>query len=189
MTKCQKYLTYAIFFNSWWFKDVKNDNPNCSDPRSESILIRSGTQEYRYTVEDRLLHCPHRFIQFWFNMYWVSSVLKDCLFGVGCLQLVAELSQIALYPGCIGFRFYSIFSSFFSFLPHTSSSDWLPLPTPFLLACYKYRHKICNKPVRTVQKSVFNCISVFLCPGSNQSRFGSAEYHFWHPWTTSCSKI
>ena len=63
MTKCQKYLTYAIFFNSWWFKDVKNDNPKCSDPRSESRLIRSGTQEYRYTVEDRLLHCPHRFIQ------------------------------------------------------------------------------------------------------------------------------
>ena len=30
MTKCQKYPTYAIFLNSWWFKDVKNDN---SDPR------------------------------------------------------------------------------------------------------------------------------------------------------------
>ena len=30
---CQKYPTYAIFLNSWWFKDVKNDNPKCSDPR------------------------------------------------------------------------------------------------------------------------------------------------------------
>ena len=33
MTKWQKYPTYAIFLNSWWFKDVKNDNPKCSDPR------------------------------------------------------------------------------------------------------------------------------------------------------------
>ena len=24
---------YAIFLNSWWFKDVKNDNPKYSDPR------------------------------------------------------------------------------------------------------------------------------------------------------------
>ena len=49
MAKCHKYLTYAIFFHSWWFKDVKNYNPKCSDQRSESILIRSGTQEYRHT--------------------------------------------------------------------------------------------------------------------------------------------
>ena len=33
MTKWQKYPTYAIFLNSWWFKDVKNDNPKYSDPR------------------------------------------------------------------------------------------------------------------------------------------------------------
>ena len=33
MTKWQKYPTYAIFLKSWWFKDVKNDNPKCSDPR------------------------------------------------------------------------------------------------------------------------------------------------------------
>ena len=33
MTKWQKYPTYAIFLNSWWFKDVKNDNPKCSDLR------------------------------------------------------------------------------------------------------------------------------------------------------------
>ena len=33
MTKWQKYQTYAIFLNSWWFKDVINDNPKCSDPR------------------------------------------------------------------------------------------------------------------------------------------------------------
>ena len=32
MTKWPKYPTYAIFLNSWWFKDVKNDNPEYSDP-------------------------------------------------------------------------------------------------------------------------------------------------------------
>ena len=25
--------TYAILLNSWWFKDVKKDNPKCFDPR------------------------------------------------------------------------------------------------------------------------------------------------------------
>ena len=33
MTKWPKYPTYAIFLNSWWFKDVKNDNTKYSDPR------------------------------------------------------------------------------------------------------------------------------------------------------------
>ena len=38
MTKWQKYPTYAIFLNSWWFKDVKNDIlkcPKCYQIRSE----------------------------------------------------------------------------------------------------------------------------------------------------------
>ena len=35
MTKCQEYQTYAIFLNSWWFEDVKNDIPIQSDIRSE----------------------------------------------------------------------------------------------------------------------------------------------------------
>ena len=28
--KCLKDPTYAIFLNSWWFKDVQNDIPKCS---------------------------------------------------------------------------------------------------------------------------------------------------------------
>ena len=28
-----KYPTNAIFLNSWWLKDVKNDNPKSSYPR------------------------------------------------------------------------------------------------------------------------------------------------------------
>ena len=58
MTKCQKYPTYAIFLNSWWFKDVKNDILKCpkcyeirSDPKSKSPL-----------VDFRLLQCPTRLI-------------------------------------------------------------------------------------------------------------------------------
>ena len=62
LLKCQEYQTYAIFLNSCWFKDVKNDIPKCpkwsdpttdptSDPRSKSPL-----------VDFRLLHCPPRFI-------------------------------------------------------------------------------------------------------------------------------
>ena len=31
--KMTHMLTYAIFLNSWWFKDVKNDNPKYSYPR------------------------------------------------------------------------------------------------------------------------------------------------------------
>ena len=35
---CHKYTNtqihkYSIFLNSWWFKDVKNDNTKYSDPR------------------------------------------------------------------------------------------------------------------------------------------------------------
>ena len=73
----------CYIFNSWWFKDVKNDNPKCpkcsaprfksrrfesrrfesrSESRFKSRLIRSGTEEYRCTVDNRLLHCPTRFI-------------------------------------------------------------------------------------------------------------------------------
>ena len=33
MTKWQKYSTCAIFLNSRWFKDVRNDNPKCSHLR------------------------------------------------------------------------------------------------------------------------------------------------------------
>ena len=40
----QKYPTYAIFFNSWWFKDVKNDN-EIRDP------TRDPVQKHRYTVD------------------------------------------------------------------------------------------------------------------------------------------
>ena len=38
LLKCQEYQTYAIFLNSCWFKDVKNDIPKClkwSDPTTD----------------------------------------------------------------------------------------------------------------------------------------------------------
>ena len=74
MTKWQKYPTYAIFLNSWWFKDVKNDNPKYSDPR--------------YTV-DFCTVPPGLFIIFlsadvaafcfpWFKMIWKISKFIYC---------------------------------------------------------------------------------------------------------------
>ena len=36
MTKCQEYQTYAIFLNSVWFKDVKNDK----FPSVQSLIVK-----------------------------------------------------------------------------------------------------------------------------------------------------
>ena len=66
----------------------KKDNPKCPkclDPRSksgsESRLIRWGTQEYRYTVYDRLLHCPTRLILAFFSPWFGTLGLFSKLYG------------------------------------------------------------------------------------------------------------
>ena len=53
ITKWQKYPTYGIFFNSSWFKDIKNDNPKapkCSDPRSDPSKGRQKKSFLRLDV-------------------------------------------------------------------------------------------------------------------------------------------
>ena len=76
-------VTFRLWrcLNFWWF----NENPKCpkcldprSKSRSESRLIRSGTQEYRYTVDDRLLHCPTRFISI---IKWCQNLRGSNMYG------------------------------------------------------------------------------------------------------------
>ena len=45
MTKWPKYPTYAIFLNSWWFKDVKNDILDCQIHK----YTNTNTQIHKYT--------------------------------------------------------------------------------------------------------------------------------------------
>ena len=45
MTKWPKYPTYAIFLNSWWFKDVKNDILDCQMHK----YTNTNTQIHKYT--------------------------------------------------------------------------------------------------------------------------------------------
>ena len=42
MTKCQEYQTYALFLNSCWFKDVKNDIPQCPKLTSDFCIVPQG---------------------------------------------------------------------------------------------------------------------------------------------------
>ena len=42
MTKCQEYQTYAIFLNSCWFKEVKNDIPKCPKLTSDFCIVPQG---------------------------------------------------------------------------------------------------------------------------------------------------
>ena len=78
MTKCQKYPTYAIFLNSWWFKYVKNDIRSdirygiflkAGGSRMSNMIFsnvpsvtrsnpRSDQRSKSPLVDFRLLHCP-----------------------------------------------------------------------------------------------------------------------------------
>ena len=57
MTKCQKYPIYAIYLNSFWFKDLKNDNPQCPEIRIgiDSIWER-GIQIHSWRQTFALYH-------------------------------------------------------------------------------------------------------------------------------------
>ena len=54
LLKCQEYQTYAIFLNSCWFKDVKNDIPKCPTVKYTNTKIQ--IQKYKYT-NTALLKC------------------------------------------------------------------------------------------------------------------------------------
>ena len=57
MTKWPKYPTYAIFLNSWWFKDVKNDILDCQIHK----YTNTNTQIHKYTntAYDKMTKIPN----------------------------------------------------------------------------------------------------------------------------------
>ena len=86
MTKCQEYQTYAIFLNSCWFKDVKNDIPNCpkwSDPTTDQTSDPTSDPTSKSLLR-RLLHCPPRFIIVWGGL----SDLEIQLFHIHSFSIV-----------------------------------------------------------------------------------------------------
>ena len=57
ITKWLKYPTYAIFLNSWWFKDVKNDIlkcPKCSEIRS--LILEKSWKNVKNKKESKKNH-------------------------------------------------------------------------------------------------------------------------------------
>ena len=66
VAKCQINPKYAIFLNSWWFKDVKNDISKCSIHKYRNTVIVSMEQ-----WNNRLLHSQWLSVT---QVYWRSNV-------------------------------------------------------------------------------------------------------------------
>ena len=90
MTKWPKYPTYAIFLNSWWFKDVKNDNPKYSDPRYTvdfctvppglyfNLFCTKMFQRHGGCCHNLHLHCNTKPFAFTFVLHCNFSAISIC---------------------------------------------------------------------------------------------------------------
>ena len=77
LLKCQEYQTYALFLNSCWFKDVKNDIPKCPTVKYTNTQIQIQIHKYKYT-NTALLKCQeYQTYAIFLNSCWFKDVKND----------------------------------------------------------------------------------------------------------------
>ena len=106
LLKCQEYQTYAIFLNSCWFKDVKNDIPKCpkwSDPTTDltSDPISDPTSDPIYAAKNS----NSKGIQSWylkFSTHCVILHLQRIEFTISCVDFAQIVCNF--YTHCVIFN-------------------------------------------------------------------------------------
>ena len=94
LLKCQEYQTYAIFLNSCWFKDVKNDIPKCpkwSDPTTDLTSDPISDPTYGPTSDPiyAAKNSNSKGIQSWylkFSTHCVILHLQRIEFTISCVD-------------------------------------------------------------------------------------------------------
>ena len=78
LLKCQDYQTYAIFLNSCWFKDVKNDIPKCPTVKYTNSQIQIQIHKYKYEkYQEKVSQRPGMWWLQLFQVRWNSKKVKE----------------------------------------------------------------------------------------------------------------